>query len=164
MRYFESVLEYHVPRIRVIEIVELCEAFTENKNLGKDYFNKKLDTIWKNAILSRWKREVIFSRKNTFRLCQVFEKLNYWNNELWDKLIERIHGLKDVRNRDFTIAYYEQFNRMNTDKGNPYFGKLNEQINKIKNKLITTHQDWDYNVEEMRPWTYDEWLDRKSVV
>ena len=158
MKYFEEVVELNSEQIKAKEILELCEAFTHNNNLGLPYFIDKLNTIWKRIILLRWKPELLYVYKLMHDIYGYFEKFGYWDKELWELFLAVVNNTKNNRIQAYLIKDYELFHRMNSNKENPFYGKLGELIEKFKNEIITKHKDWDYDVEEMRPLRYDEWI------
>eukprot|EP00826_Nyctotherus_ovalis_P021701 TRINITY_DN17055_c0_g1_i5.p1 TRINITY_DN17055_c0_g1~~TRINITY_DN17055_c0_g1_i5.p1 ORF type:complete len:225 (-),score=86.99 TRINITY_DN17055_c0_g1_i5:82-756(-) len=158
MKYFESIVELNVEYIKIKEVIELCEAFSYNKNLGLPYFINKLSGIWKLVILLRWSSELVTTHTRLRKLFGYLEQFNFWDTELWEKYIEVIKDVKNHKLNGYLIDYFELLHRMNTNAENPYHGKLGDLIATYKKEIIERHKDWDYDVEEMRPLRYDEWV------
>ncbi len=138
------------------EIIELCEAFLENKQLPRTYFVGKLDKYWKPTLLARWEGESRHYQHNVLRLSICFEKLAYWDKDLWDRIIDHVHTMRRIQSIKFVIAYYEMFIRINKDKANPFFGKLTPQVAKLRDRL--DRRDWHYNVDTHEYRGYEDWL------
>ena len=58
IEFWENKLEEDTSKIHFFEIIELLEAFNLNRQLHRNHFKTKLDTLWKPFLLKDWKKGV----------------------------------------------------------------------------------------------------------
>lgn len=46
--------------IAIIQIVEIMDGFMNNRNLPREYFKEKLETIYKPILIKKWKAEATY--------------------------------------------------------------------------------------------------------
>jgi len=72
-------------------------------------------------------------------MCKYFYELQYFDQEIWTKLINDLQHKKKVSNLEFFSCYRENLSAMNKDPKNPFFQKLD----KVLEVLSTRHFNRD---------------------
>jgi len=143
--------------------MDIIDAMGENKNIEKKIIHEKMNTYWKPALFQRW-IQVRCNPAYMFRLIKSFEKMEYFDKELWDRLFAFILQKRNLTTVPYIIYYYEQMIRMNENEKCPFYKKLDDKVKFFKDYIINNKKDWDYDVNERRPLKYEEWIERYSKV
>jgi hypothetical protein len=95
-------------------------------------------------------------------MVEYFTELEYYDVDIWNKIIETIKHKKKIANLHFFSCFWEKFSNMNKDPNNPFFKKMDDILDHMKKRHFNNDRNWRYNLEEGRWRTYDELVARRE--
>jgi len=160
--FWTSKLEDNIAGMHAQEVVQLLEAFRDNRNTERSQMINLLETSFKPVLLKKWRREVMMNQRTLFGLADEFIHIQYYDQELWSKIAETTLQKKKINNtHDFKIIH-SSLCFLNEDKEAGFEGQFTEQIEKLVEKHYTVDRKWRYCLEK-RDWrTLQELIDRRD--
>jgi hypothetical protein len=153
--YWEEHLQKNSPYLHVTDIAELCDAFSLNRTLPRDYFKQKLTEVHKPILKKQWKEEATYHQRMLYTFCKRFHELGYYDEELWALIAKDVEHKLRINNTYFFVEFYETFTEINKDPKNPFYQKLDSVLKKLTDKHYTRDRQWRYSLEDGGRWR--EW-------
>ena len=69
--------------MHVQDVVELCQAFRDNRTHHRDHMRSMLKNTFKKIILDLWADEVEYHQRRLYELMVEMEHLNFYDEQLW---------------------------------------------------------------------------------
>ena len=93
--------------MRVFEVVELLEAFKENRQLHRSHMKELLDKYFKkHVILGMWEKEVRYNQRVLFDLARELDEIQWYDEEVWTKIFDTAVEKKKINNLyDFKLIH-----------------------------------------------------------
>jgi hypothetical protein len=82
-----------------------------------------------------------------YDLCKDFHTYKFYDEEVWNKLLRDLGHKKRINNITFATTFYEVLTAMNKDPTNPFFSKLDKNIEELVAKHFNIDRQWRYDLE-----------------
>ena len=80
LKYWETYLEDQAMDLHVDDVIELCQAFKENRTHHRDYMRDYMNRLFKkDVILAKWNDEVEYHQKRLKNLMIEMDDLQYYD-------------------------------------------------------------------------------------
>jgi hypothetical protein len=83
-----------------------------------------------------------------FGLCAELHFLSYYDEEIWNKIVETSIQKIKINNTHYWSTIYETLNEMNDDEKCPFHKKLGPKIEELVKKHFTEDRKWRYDLEK----------------
>jgi hypothetical protein len=144
--FFETALEEEPSVLHVEMSSVLFELAHEATIMDRDRLDLLIMNFFKPNFLLNWDREVKYKPRLVTELFTIFMKVNYLDEEVWDKLIETSTSAKRINNMDHYDTMLKGLIWYNENPKSPKFQLLKKEINLFKDKIYKN---------ENRLWKYD---------
>ena len=162
LKYWETWMASQAEQLHVADVIELCQAFRENRTHHRDHMRSMLTDVFKQVMLDKWHDEVDFHQRRLLTLMQELEHLNYYDEQIWQACFDTIGHKKRINNLTFFGYFHDVMLRFNADPKSPFFQKLDDAIKHLKDKHYTTNREWRYDFHEGRLRSLQELIDRRE--
>lgn len=144
--FFETALEED-PRVLHIEMSSiLFQLANESSNMDRDRLDLMIMNFFKPNFLLNWDEEVKYKQRLVTELFTIFMRVNYLDEEVWNKAIETAVNMKRINNMNNYHIMLKGLNWYNENPKSPKFQKMKPQIDAFKDKIFKN---------ENRLWKYD---------
>jgi hypothetical protein len=161
-QYYELRLKQRKQHLHVQEVIELLEAFNENRTLQRQHFRDFMDEHLVEILLAKWHEEAEYHQRNVFRLVEGMRTLNYSHEKLDARIIETIMNKKRINNLHFFQSFLRKMRTLNEDPSSPFFQQLDEKLAKYKEKHYTVNRKWRFDWDRMENRSLQELIDRRE--
>lgn len=158
--FWEDHLQKNAQYLHIVDIAELCEGFSYNRTLPREYFRQKLTEVHKPVLVKQWDAEATYHQRMLYTFCRRFHEIGFYDEELWNLLVKSVENKKKINNTYFFAAFYETFTEINKDPKNPYYNKLDSVLKKLSEKHYNQDRKWRYSLEEGGHWR--SWQELKA--
>ena len=134
LEYWEKYLTSQAKDLHVQSVVELCEAFRENRTHHRDHIRTMITDHFKPMILDKWAAEVEFNQRVLYDFMKELENLDYYDKDIWMKCFTTIGNKKRINNTTYFHYFNTVMRKLNTQPESPLFKQLDENIAKLKEK------------------------------
>ena len=162
LKYWEQLLRKHSDDLHTFEVIELCQAFRENRTHHRDHMRALLKDHFKKTLLAKWGDQMEYHQRRVFELMKEMEHLEFYDEELWQACFDTISHKKSIQNLTFFAYFNESMTKFNTDPKSPFFKKLDDNIKTLKDKHYSANREWRYDAAEGRMRTLDELVGRRE--
>jgi hypothetical protein len=84
LKYWETYLENQAMDLHVDDVIELCQAFKENRTHHRDHMRNYMDRLFKkDVLLAKWNDEVEYHQRRLKNLMIELEDLEYYDKDVW---------------------------------------------------------------------------------
>ena len=139
--------------LHVATVVELCEAFRENRTHHRDHMRNMITQHLKPMILAKWGAEVEHQQRTMFNLLKEMEHLDYHDEEILAKCFQTMKNKKRINNLTFFDYFNKILRKYNTEPSSPFFQQLDGDIAHLKEKHFNANRKWRYDFEEARQYS-----------
>jgi len=163
LKYWEHYLVTQAKDLHVRDIVELCQAFRENRTHHRDHWRGMLTKYFKKNMLEElWKAEVDHNQRVLHEFMVELEHLEYWDKDIWRRCFDTVGHKKRINNLTFFAYFHKMMRFFNEDPKSPLFQTLDGDIAKLQEKHLNANREWRYNFAkgEVRP--LQELIDRRE--
>lgn len=115
----------------------MAEGFSLNRTLHREHFRQRLTEVHKPVLLAKWKDEATYHQRLLYKLCKNLHELEYYDEEIWQKLVTDVEQKLRINNLEFFKTFYETLTAINKDPKNPFFQKLEGPLKKLTEKHYT---------------------------
>lgn len=144
--FWESKLEDNIEGMHAAEVLELLQAFKQNRVLHRDHIREKMDSQFKAVLLRLWNAEVVYHQRLLVGLATELFELRWFDEEIWEKVIDTATNKKGIQNMYFFMDLHRIFEALNNDPSSPMHQKLTQKIEAFVNKHYTTDRKWKYDL------------------
>lgn len=148
--------------INLREIIDLMQAFNKQSLYEPSHMLQWIDNHFKKRILELWEDQVHFNQRIMLHLIREFETLNYYDEEIFMKLVTSINSKNKIQNLYFFDDFYNFMHKVNENPKYTLYGKLDNEIKAFEEKHYTKDFQWRYNCEERRMRTHKELVARRE--
>ena len=157
--FYETCLEEEPSVLHSEMTSEIFELANTCKNVDKDRLDLFITNFFKPNFLSNMDQEVRFKQRLIAEYHRIFSKVNYLDEEVWDKLIDITIKAPRISNIDKYETMLKGLIWYNDNPKSPKFKKLGKQIQGFKDRIRNNpNRLWKYDPERVRWRTYDELL------
>lgn len=146
----------------MFEVVELCQAFRENRTHHRDHMRSMLKNIFKKSILDLWADEMEYHQRRVYELMVEMEHLNFYDEQLWQACFDTVGRKKRIQNLTFFAYFNETMRKFNADPKSPFFKKLDDNIKSLKDKHFDSNREWRYDFHGGKMYSLDELIARRE--
>jgi len=108
--------------LHVDDVIELCQAFKENRTHHRDYMRDWLNRLFKkDVLLGKWKDEVEYHQRRLVKLMKEMDDLEWYDQDVWQKCFDTLGHKKRINNIHFLAYFNEIMQKFNTDPKSPFF-------------------------------------------
>ena len=90
------------------------------------------------------------------------EELNWVDEEVYQLCFDTLGNKKRIQNMTFFDFFLNLMRRQNEDPKGPFFKKLDQNIQMMKDKHMNVNREWRYDFALGRMRTYQELIDRRE--
>ena len=162
LKFWEQHMSNQAQDLHVQDVIELCQAFRENRTHHRDHMRRMLANLFKESILEKWLHEVEYHQRRLYELMVEMEHLDYYDQQLWQACFDTIGQKKMINNLTFFSYFNETMQKFNADPKSPFFKKLDSNIESLKEKHYTVNREWRYDFQEGRMRPLDELIARRE--
>lgn len=163
LKYWENYMIRSANDLHVQDVVELCQAFRENRTHHRDHMRGMITKHFKKNMLENlWPHEVRYQQRTLYNLMVELEHLEYWDKDIWRRCFDTIQGLKRLNNLTFFAYFHKMMKFLNEEPTSPLFQTLDDDIAKLKEKHYTVNREWRYNFNTAEWRSYQELIDRRE--
>jgi hypothetical protein len=137
-------------------IVELLQSFNKTKPFEQSYIVEKFDRLYKPRILAVWDEQVLFNQRVMINLIEELTAINYYDEEIYLKIMDSIIQKNKVQNIYFFDEFYNFFHNVNENPKFTLYQKLDDRIKAFEDKHLVEDFRWKYDSEERRLKTHVE--------
>jgi hypothetical protein len=157
--FFETCLQEQPSTLHNEMTVVLFELVHDSTFVDRDRLDLFILNFFKQNFLMNWDKEVRYKQRLIAEYHRVFQKVNYLDEEVWNKLIDMTINCVKIQNMDKYDTMLKGLLWYNGNPKSPKFKKLNKEIEKFKDRIRNSpNRHWKYDVEKVRWRTYDELL------
>jgi len=114
-------------------------AFRDNRSLPRSHMIEKLNNEFKKVMLDKWKAEVVYNQSTLFGLVGEFDKIGFYDTELWNMIIDTAINKKKINNTHNFQILHRTLTKMNKNEELPDFhNKIQDKIDELVKKHVTT--------------------------
>uniref|UniRef100_A0A7S3NXM6 Uncharacterized protein n=1 Tax=Euplotes crassus TaxID=5936 RepID=A0A7S3NXM6_EUPCR len=124
--------------------------------------NKIIDEYLKPRLLEVWDPKLLYNQRTMNDLIVEFKKLNYYDEEIFEKIIDSLLVKKRIQNIYLFETFHQFMNEVNENPKGSLYQKWTEKINQFEEKHYTADFKWRYNAEERRRRTHKELVARRD--
>ena len=164
LKYWMQFLEKQASELHIDDVIEMMQAFKENRTHHRDHMRQMMDDLFKNdVILAKWHDEVEYHQRRLYIFMHELEYLEYYDKDVWQKCFDTIGHKKRINNLTFLDYFNKTMRKYNEDPKSPFFQQLDSNIAQLKEKHYNVNRQWRYNFDacEMRP--LQELIDRRET-
>ena len=99
-------------------------------------------------ILKNWKDEVEFNQRTLYNFMIELEYLEYFDKQIWELVFETISHKKRINNITYFTYFHKMMEQFNSDPKSAFFKKLDQNIQKLKERHYTVNRQWRYDFNE----------------
>lgn len=148
--FFENALEEDPTVLHVEMSSELFELAHLSTMMDKDRLDLVVMNFFKPNFILNWDKEVMYKPRLLAELCRIFVKVNYLDEEVWNKLIDTAIKRKRINNIDHYDILLKGLIWYNENPKSPKFQKLNKEVDTFRDIVLKN---------ENRLWKYDPQVD-----
>lgn len=137
-------------------------AFRDNRQLERKHMTNLIDTQFKKVLLDRWQSEVVYNQRVLFGLCAELHFLGYYDEEIWNKIVDTSIQKIKINNTHYWSTIYETLCQMNDDENCPFHKKLGQKIEELVKKHFTEDRKWRYDLEKRGMRSLQELIDKRD--
>jgi hypothetical protein len=131
-----------------MDVIELCKAFRDNRTHHRDHLKNIITNNLKQMILKNWKDEVEFNQRTLYNFMIELEYLEYFDKQIWELVFETISHKKRINNITYFTYFHKMMEQFNSDPKSAFFKKLDQNIQKLKERHYTVNRQWRYDFNE----------------
>jgi hypothetical protein len=161
--FWEKHMEEQGKGMHSTWIVELLQAFNKNKPFEASYMIEKFDKIYKPRLLQIWDEQVLFNQRTMISLIKELTEINYYDEEIYSKILDSIIQKNKVQNLYFFDIFYNFFHNVNENPKFTLYQKLGDKITAYEDKHYTEDMRLRYDIEERRLRTHLEMVANRDT-
>ncbi|KRX08674.1 hypothetical protein PPERSA_07486 [Pseudocohnilembus persalinus] len=152
--YFEEEFFRVKKELSSIEFVNIAEALSHNNNKSLSDKKKFIDRHLLTDLVEKYD-QYKFNSNAQQNLIFALQRMEYYNKEIWEKMLDTIMKNKSIRNLKRVASIYELLQKI--QKEGKFYRSLEPEIENFKNRLLQREDhNWLYNVEKGQYHTYAE--------
>lgn len=121
-----------------------------------------MEKHYKPRLLQVWDTQVLYNQRVMKHLIREFEILNYYDEEIYQKLVTSIISKNKIQNLYFFHDFYNFMHNVNDNPKFSLYKKLDGQIKEFEKKHYCKDFQWKYNLEEKRIRKHKELVARRE--
>jgi hypothetical protein len=163
--FFETALEED-PTVLHIEMSSvLFQLAHEASIMDRDRLDLMIMNFFKPNFLLNWDTEVKYKQRLLAELFTIFTKVNYLDEEVWNKVIDTAVNMKRVNNMDNYHIMLQGLNWYNENPKSPKFQKMKKEIDAFKNKIFKNENRlWKYDPDKAQWRTYEDLMKTREEI
>jgi len=161
IEFFEEELFPQINKLTPYESMHLIEALSYNTQLTPERKFEIIDQYFKPIIVLHFASSFKYEVKNMLLLFNSMHNMFYYDQEVWDLILESFISRKYIKNIDLLRNIYETLSVI--QEGGNFYRDLTPELEHFKSIFeIRPDLKWRYNVEEKRTYSYQELKARRE--
>lgn len=157
--FYETALEEDPSVLHSEMTSELFELANTSAIVDKDRLELFITNFFKPNFLNNWDQEVRHKQRLIAEYHRIFMKVNYLDEEVWNKLIDITINAKRINNMNNYHTMLTGLLWYNDNPKSPKFKKIDKEVQKFKDRIrLNPNRMWKYDPEAATWRTYDQLL------
>jgi hypothetical protein len=143
----------------------LFQLAHEATNMDKDRLDLMVMNFFKPNFLTNWDKEVKYKQRLLAELFTIFIKVNYLDEDVWNRMIETAVNMKRINNMDNYDIILNGLIWYDSNPKSPKFQKIKKEIDLFKDKIFKNENRlWKYDPDKAAWRTYDDLLKTREEI